>query len=267
MHKYTPKEIRFLENKIAGRSYAEMTTLFNKRFGLSITVNQMSFTLFYHKLANNRCHKYTPKEIRFLESKIAGRSVAETTELFNRHFGLSITTGQIKGFKANRKLCTGRDTRFPPGHVSFNKGRKGVCAAGCEKGWLKPGQMPQTYRPVGTKRTTANGYVEVKIADPDVWEYKHILIWEAAHGAVPKGKVIIFADRNRLNLKLKNLLMISRSELAVMNRWGLIYANADLTMAGKTVADIKIKIADRKRGIKKSKEAQTMRNKRSNYES
>jgi hypothetical protein len=42
-----------------------------------------------------------------------------------------------------------------------------------------------------------------------------------------------------------------------MNRLGFISANADLTKAGKTIADIKIKIADRKRGMKKIKKSRS----------
>jgi hypothetical protein len=42
-----------------------------------------------------------------------------------------------------------------------------------------------------------------------------------------------------------------------MNHLGLIFANSDFTKTGKTIAAIKIKVADRKRGIKKSKKSQT----------
>jgi hypothetical protein len=113
--------------------------------------------------------------------------------------------------------------------------------------------MPHNYLPVGSERITKDGYAEIKIRNPRTWKAKHIIIWEKAHGKVPKGNAIIFADGNRLNLKLKNLLMVSRAELAVMNHLGLISTNAEITKVGKTIADIKIKIAERKKGIKKSK--------------
>jgi hypothetical protein len=197
-------------------------------------------------------HKYTPEEIRFIKSEIAGRSYAELTELFNQRFGLSVTVGQMKSFRGNYGLRNGRDFRFPPGHVPFNKGRKGVNQGGIET-QFKPGQMPHNYQPVGTERINTDGYAEVKIRNPKTWKAKHLIIWEAAYGTVPKGNVIIFADGNRLNLSLDNLLMVSRSELVVMNRWRLIFKHADSTKVGKTIADIKIKIADRKRGMKKGK--------------
>jgi hypothetical protein len=47
--------------------------------------------------------------------------------------------------------------------------------------------------------------------------------------------------------------MVSRRELAVMNHLHLITAHRELTKTGKMVADIKLLIADRKRGIKKKK--------------
>jgi hypothetical protein len=195
-------------------------------------------------------HKYTPKEIRFIKDKIAGRSVAEMTGLFNRRFGLSITVPQMRSCLGNYRLRSGRNTRFRPGHVPFNKGLKKYWTGG-EETRFKPGSLHWNHRPVGTERTNREGCLEVKIADPKTWKGKHILIWEAANGPVHKGHAILFADADRSNLALDNLLMVSRSELAVMTHGGLDFANSDATKAGKTIADIKIKIADRKRGVKK----------------
>jgi hypothetical protein len=71
-------------------------------------------------------HQYTPAQIRFIERKIAGRSAAEMTALFNRHFSLSLGVGQIKGFMSRHHLCNGLDVRFKPGNVPHNKGVKGL---------------------------------------------------------------------------------------------------------------------------------------------
>jgi hypothetical protein len=45
--------------------------------------------------------------------------------------------------------------------------------------------------------------------------------------------------------------MVSRAELLVMNHCGLISAHRGLTKVGKSIADIKLLIADRKRKLKK----------------
>jgi hypothetical protein len=193
-------------------------------------------------------HRYTPEEIRFLKKKVAGRSYAELTALFNRRFGLEITVSQMGSNVKRYGLSNGRDCRFKPGQVSHNKGKHG-CYPGCEKTQFKPGHRPWNWRPVGSERVNADGYTEVKVRNPHKWKFKHVLVWEAAHGKVPKGRVIIFADGNRQNLKLKNLLLVSRSELAVMNHSGLFSGNAELTKAGKSVADIKMLVAGRKKKV------------------
>jgi hypothetical protein len=73
VHKYTPGELRFIKSKIAGRSYTEVVELFNRRFGLSVTAGSLAGAVNYYGLGSNgRLHKYTPKEIRFLEGKSPG---------------------------------------------------------------------------------------------------------------------------------------------------------------------------------------------------
>jgi hypothetical protein len=82
----------------------------------------------------------------------------------------------------------------------------------------------------------------VKIANPDVWKVKKTIIWEAANGPIPKGYVVIFADRNKSNFDLDNLLLVSRKELMIMNRKSLIFPDQDLTKTGKAIAGLHMAI-------------------------
>jgi hypothetical protein len=203
-------------------------------------------------------HEYTAAEKRFLERKVAGRSYADLTELFDRRFGLSLTENQIKKTVYRLGLSNGRDCRIRPGTIPPSKGKKGYCPAGSEKGWFRPGQRPLNKMPVGAERINGDGYVDVRIHNPTGkkwknWKPKHRIIWERAYGKIPRGHVVIFADGNRLNVTLDNLMLVSRGELAVMNRRGLVSNDKDLTRAGKTIADIKLLITKRKRGAKKKK--------------
>jgi hypothetical protein len=198
-------------------------------------------------------HNYTTAEIRFLERKVAGRSHAEVTELFNRRFGLSFTVSRIHSTLQRYGFTNGRDTRFRPGQTSFNKGQKGIHFS--RKTEFKKGNRPWNWRPVGSERINADGYAEVKIRNPNKWKTKHRIIWEKAHGKIPRGGVIIFADGNRLNMRLNNLLLVSRSELSVMNHLGLMSNKGKLTEIGKSIADVKLLIAGRKRQIKKRKKS------------
>ena len=241
MHTYTSAELKFLKNKGSGRTRAELTDLFNKRFGLSVTASQVSGVCFYHKMHFGRIYSYTPAEKRFLERKVAGRSYAELTALFNRRFGHSFTVERIASTLKRLKLSNGRNCRFQPDQIPFNKGRKGIRLS--PETEFKPGHMPHNWQPVGTEITDANGYMKVKTRNPKTWKFKQRLIWEKAYGKIPRRHVVIFADGNKLNFALKNLLLISRSELAVMNHLGLITPHAGLTMTGKAIADLKLAIA------------------------
>jgi hypothetical protein len=203
-------------------------------------------------------HRYTAAEMRFLTYKVAGRSYAELTELFNRRFNLDFTVKRLKSALSRLGLKNGRAGRFLPGNIPHNKGKTGTCPAGCEKGWFRPGHRPWTYKPVGTERVNGDGYIDVRIRNPTGkrwknWKAKHRIIWEKAHGKIPRGHVVIFADGNNRNFALENLLLVSRAELSVMNRRGLISARGELTRTGKAVADIKLAIAARKRKTKKRK--------------
>jgi hypothetical protein len=131
---------------------------------------------------------------------------------------------------------------FRPGHVPANKGK------------THPGRQGN-YRPVGSERTDG-GYIVVKVSDRNNryhknWRRKHDIIWEKAHGKIPRGHKVIFADGDKLNFDLDNLVLVSSGELVVMNRCNLISADRDLTLAGKTIADLKMAIAKRKRKRKR----------------
>jgi hypothetical protein len=196
-------------------------------------------------------HNYTAAEIRFLERKVAGRSYAELTELFNRRFGLSFTVRRLSATLGRLGVSNGRDCRFQPGHVPSNKGLKGVHHS--RETEFKLGNRPHNWLPPGSERISPQGYAEIKVRNPNKWKAKHRVIWEKAHGKIPRGRAVIFADGNKANIRLDNLIMVSRDELAVMNHLGLISSSAELTQAGKTMADIKIKIAALRRGAKKKR--------------
>ena len=188
-------------------------------------------------------HSYTPEEVAFLKANIRGTSRRDLTDLFNARFGLALSVDQVVGACKNRGLTNGRDGRFGPGHVPANKGIKGV------GGWA-PTQFPKGHRPhnkqeVGDERVNTLGYVDIKIAEPNKWRGKHLVLWERENGPLPKGFAIIFADGDNRNFALENLLLVSRKELAYLNRNRLIRGNAELTQTALTVARIAQKAAAR----------------------
>ena len=187
-------------------------------------------------------HWYTNIEIKFLKRNCKYHSYRELTDIFNETFSLSLSVTQVKAAMKNRGITNGRDCRFPPGHKPFNKGVKGTRVSVATE--FKKGNKPANHMPVGSERINGDGYLDVKVREPNKWVGKHRIIYEQKNGPIPKGDVIIFADGNKRNLDPTNLLKVSRKELIVMNRSKLIFNDKDLTKSGQLIAALKIKIAD-----------------------
>lgn len=191
--------------------------------------------------------KYSKERIDFIAENIQGRPFKDLTNMFNARFGTHLKASAMKSLAMKYGFRNGRGpVKFKKGQTPWNKGKKGVNFGGKET-QFKPGQKPWNYKPVGTEGVNKNGYVEIKVSDSQKWKRKHRVIWEEANGPVPKGHTVIFADGNRQNITLDNLLLVSLKELVIMNQRGLISADAELTKTGVTIADIHLRIGERKR--------------------
>jgi len=182
-----------------------------------------------------RHHKYTETQIEFVASNIEGISWEEMTEIFNKKFGTSLKTSQIKSLG---KLY-GFKNKMRNNNAGWNKGLKWSDETRLKMSIAYRNRVKHPRsKPIGTERER-KGYIQVKIGEPRKWKLKHILIWEQHNGELPKGSVVIFADKNNRNFDHKNLIAVTRNELAIMNRFGLIFYDTDSTNAGKTIANIK----------------------------
>lgn len=195
-------------------------------------------------------HIWTEEQYQFLRDNAKGIGNKELTNMINKELNLNLTPEQIKGAKGRKKIDSGLDGRFVKGQEPWNKGKKGYM--GANRTSFKKGNVPFNYLPVGSERVNGDDYVDIKIADPNIWKGKHILVWEEKHGPVPEGHAIIFGDRNNRNFDLDNLICVSRAELLKMNQYKLIQEDAELTKIGATIADLHLKIGE---VMKKSKEA------------
>jgi hypothetical protein len=225
-HSFTSKEIKFLTIDRKGCSHAEVQRLFNERFGSALSFHQIAKKIQTLEIHNARYHKYTPEEKQFIENNIAGRSYADLTHIFNLKFNCSINVSQIENYLHGNKLRNGRNNKLSV--LNFK------------------------YLPIGSEIVNTDGTIRVKIAiNPSVWRLKNLFIWESANGPIPKNHVVIFADRNKSNFSLDNLLLVSRKELMIMNRFGLISTDKELTRTGLLIAKTIMAVNGREREIKK----------------
>ena len=190
--------------------------------------------------------RYTGEEIDFLRKNAPGRHYCEIVEMFNRKFEYQIDSKKLRETLKNHKISTGLTGRFEKGITPHNKGKKFPGTG--NKTTFRKGATPHNKMKVGEDAVTTDGYVKTKIAEPDVWEYKHKLIWAEAHGPIPEKHSIIFADGNKLNLSIDNLLLVSKAELLMLNRKKLISENSELTKTGLNVVKVMNKVYKIKKG-------------------
>lgn len=181
--------------------------------------------------------KYTDEMKQFILDNYKGRYNQELADLFNQKFNTKITSRTIKSYKANNKLNSGLTGKFRKGQTPHNKGKK-MPKEVYEKvkhTMFAKGNVPPNHRPVGSERISKDGYIEVKVAEPNKWRLKQRVVYEEAKGKIPEGCTIIFLDGNKRNFDIDNLRCITRSELLYLNCNGLNNSN-EITETGILMA-------------------------------
>ncbi|WP_017726752.1 HNH endonuclease signature motif containing protein [Halalkalibacterium ligniniphilum] len=196
------------------------------------------------RLLNKEQHDY-------LLSILQGRYNAELAQMMNEKYGLSLTARQLSTYKKNHGLKSGLTGHFQKGHNPVNKGTKGLYNVGGNKTSFKKGQKAHNYKPIGYERIDRDGYVLVKVQDDGPWhkrwKHKHKIVWEETNGPIPSGHKLLFADRDKQNISLDNLILVSNKQMATLNKKGLISNVPDLTRTGVILADIYQKMSERKK--------------------
>lgn len=140
--------------------------------------------------------------------KVAELGIRKTAAFMN---------SEASGHFVKGKQC-GVKTQFKQGGTPWNKGIKGLQIGG-EETRFKPGNKPINRKPVGTIVVRPDGYMQTKIAEPNVWELTHRLTWMQAGNEIPvHPNVLRFKDGNPLNCTdVDNLEVSTKAELMAAN--------------------------------------------------
>lgn len=183
--------------------------------------------------------KYLPRHLTYVRRAYKLVPLEKVRKGFNRYFGTDLTQSQIRGITRNHKMKSGRTGHFQKGNIPWSNGTKGVLTGSATS--FKKGNRPHNWVPVGTERyTTKDHYIKVKVAEPNKWEFKHLLVWKQNYGPIPDGKVIVFKDGDRDNCSPENLQAIDRGVLAQYNKMQGGNLPPELRTAVRTVAAIKV---------------------------
>lgn len=252
--RYTPEMEAFLYAHFAMLDDKKMAAAFNERFGTELSWHQVRHFRRKHNISGKQ-HQYHSEvftdEIRkFIEENYIGTGYKDMALMIWHEFGKWYQPKQIRGYYKNHKLNSGlKGDIFQKGQKPRNGAKKGEWFPGCEKGWFKKGNKPANHAPVGTERVRpTNGYVWVKIAEPKTWRMKQLVVWEEAHGPIPKGMMIYFKDRDRTNCELDNLMLVERRLIGALNRSGLSQYGGELAEIAVDTARLQIAANDKKKG-------------------
>lgn len=168
--------------------------------------------------------KWSEEDLAYLRSHFPHLYTKDLAAYFNRSYGSVSSMAKLHGihkseqFKAMDKarhveqlLSAGLKYRYKAGNVPMNKGMKMTTDVynKCKNTMFRKGVVPHNAKYDGYERLNKEGYVEVRVA-MGKFRLKHRVIWEEAHGPIPKGYIVTFIDGDKTNITLNNLQMISR---------------------------------------------------------
>jgi hypothetical protein len=132
--------------------------------------------------------------------------------------GIQKSEAFLKGpFSGRLDGVRGMGSRFQKGNQSWNKGKSMPSTGRSSQTQFEKGAMPHNHVAVGTEVVATEGYLKVKVAEPNKWEWVHRRNWQTAHGPIPKGMVLVFKTPDHMNCSVDNLELITRQELMSRN--------------------------------------------------
>ena len=175
---------------------------------------------------NSSIHLWSKEEEEYLKEICNGHTYKEIIELFKIKFNVTLNKSQVKYKLTNLKLFTNTS--------NFKKGHK------------------INEKPIGSEvfrlgRGHNCWFIKV---DEKTWVKKHHYIYEKTYGKIPKGHTLIFADGNKDNFEIDNLICLSRKEFLFMSGRNMFYNNKEYTYTSVNLARLMLRISDlnKKRG-------------------
>lgn len=164
-------------------------------------------------------HPLTPEAKQFLKENYPKMHQKEVWQALNDAFGENYTFWQVTGYAAKHGIRNGHGaaavSRTEP--IGMLKKKEGY-----------------TWRKVGPKK----------------WVQEHRRVWIEKNGPVPPGYVLTFADGNRENLDPENIILVTRAEMGLLNRWLKQSKDAEINEAKLNLVRLRIAATKREREMR-----------------
>lgn len=260
---YTLDQVEFLRREYPNMLIPKLTVEFNKRFDTHRTEASIRCAIKNRKILSGRKKGipigqsllFTEEQVLYIRKNYPGRSRREVTRLFNEQFGLEMQVSQITSFVKNHKIKSGRTGCFEKGCKPWNTGSVGVCKP--NDGSFQKGGIPHNIKPVGFERVCKkNGWILIKVEELNPYtgaktrfKAKHVVLWEAENGPVPKDKVLRFIDANPLHSDISNLDLIDKRVHLRLNQLGHKELPIEARPTMLTLAKLDVKRFEREKSV------------------
>jgi hypothetical protein len=242
----TDEQHAYFKQIAVGKYAKEIAEEMYETFGITLNTKQISLYKRNHGIRSGvptnkvglNPKMFTDEQETYLKSIVSGRMTDEIAALVNEKYNLQVTPNQIRSWKQRNAISSGVDACFKPGQQAWNKGIPFKSGGRSHETWFKTGQPPINWKPVGSERVNVEGYLEVKTTKPGNWELKHRVVYREHFGEIPEGHAVVFNNRDRTDCRPENLLLVSRAQLAVLNKRGLLQGDAELNKTAVLIADV-----------------------------
>lgn len=190
-----------------------------RKLGLKRTVKEINLMRGKGRWSNK--YNWTPEEDKILKRLYKTKTATEIAPILNRSLYAIKMRIHVKKLRiSEREKARRRKIGLKFGH-GWNKGMKGVCAPGCEKGWFKKGHAPANTKYDGCISARYHSrddryYYFIRTAK-NKWQLLQRYVWEQANGKIPKNMVIRLKNGDASDCRLSNLEMITRKEHLLKN--------------------------------------------------
>lgn len=262
IYRYPPEVHEFVKAHAAKMRDQDLAEACNDALGTQFTASSMKSFRANHKYFNGKKQwtseeywkyqrRYPKGMYEFIRDNSWGVSSKEMADMVNEKFGTTWTQTGMKQFRQRHGIKSGVTGWYQKGHPPGTKGKKQTDYCSPEaierskKTRFQPGHPPVNELPLGSIRVNRSGYKLIKVSMTgsmwERWHFLHRYIWEQHYGEIPKDMFITFKDNDPLNCDLDNLVMVSRSENAIMNKKHYRSSDPERTMAGLGVAKLMLK--------------------------
>ena len=158
--------------------------------------------------------RFTEEEQQFIRDNAKGIDTEQLTLILNKKFNTNYSEYKVYRWKKRNHVCSGVNTKF------------------------KKGNHPHNYKLIGSEFVSTEGYTFVKVGEPNIWKHKTTVVYEKEYGKVPEGYCVVFADQDKTNFNLDNLLLVRNKDKLYAKNRHLLCNNKELTKTGLLIAQL-----------------------------